>query len=158
MTNGCESFNFIQWLPTAPQIRPWLIKGKVKAWSITTQFWQLFNVSCTAYFGPLRPPSCNCICKNILWELYITPHYIFKYPMMALYRRIPSTKSPSFCVTTFCASLTNLTDHFLSHIIVAATSADKFLHLHCSDCRNTMIHTHTHTHTQNFAHSPHKRH
>jgi hypothetical protein len=71
--------------------------------------------------------------------------------MIVLYRRIASTNFLSFCVTTFCASLTNLTDHFLSHIIVAATSADKFWHLHCSDCRNTMIHTHTHTHTTSHA-------
>jgi len=50
-------------------------------------------------------------------------------------------------VTTFCASLTNLTDLYLSHTIAVAMPADKFQHLHCSNCRNTMIYMHTNLHT-----------
>lgn len=59
-------------------------------------------------FWPYKATIMCLYLKNILRKLYITQQYIFKYLMMALYSRITPTKSPSFCMTTFSASLTYL--------------------------------------------------
>ena len=72
-------------------------------------------------------------------SFFATPHISIQHKLphqaaCALYNAITSTKSPSFCMTTFSVSL--------SHMTAATTQADEYWHLHCSDCRNTLIYAH----------------
>jgi hypothetical protein len=63
------------------------------------------------------------------------------------YGRITSTKSPSFCMTTYTASPQILRSSYLSHMIVVITFADEYWHLQRTDCRNTLIYAHTNSRT-----------
>jgi hypothetical protein len=54
------------------------------------------------------------------------------------YNKITCIKSPSFYMTTFSASLTNLTV-----LLPQSHECKCYWHLHCSDCRNTLTYAHT---------------
>jgi hypothetical protein len=62
------------------------------------------------------------------------------------YGRITSTKSPSFCMTTYTASPQILWSSYLSHMIAVTTYADELWHLQRNDCRKTLIYAHTTLH------------
>ena len=59
------------------------------------------------------------------------------------YSRITSTKSPSFCMTTFSASLTYLTALLPQSHDYSRYVNRPIWHLHRCDCRNTLIYAHT---------------
>jgi hypothetical protein len=58
-----------------------------------------------------------------------------------MYSRISSTKSQSFFITNFNASLTNLTV-LLSHVTAASTIEGEYWLLHRSDCKITQTYAH----------------
>jgi hypothetical protein len=58
------------------------------------------------------------------------------------YIRITSTKSLSFRILVFSASLTILMTSCLRQVTAGAKQADEFWHLHRSDCRDTLIYVH----------------
>jgi hypothetical protein len=59
------------------------------------------------------------------------------------YNSITPTKSPPFCMTTFTASLTNLTSLLPHSRDCRRYVSDQYWHLHRSDCRNILIYAHT---------------
>ena len=59
------------------------------------------------------------------------------------YGRITSTKSPSFCMTTYTARPQILRPSYLSHMIAVITYADEYWHLQRTDCRNTLTYAHS---------------
>jgi len=61
------------------------------------------------------------------------------------YISITSTKSLTFSMITFTASLTILIESYLSQVTAGATQADGFWHLHRSDCRDTQSYAHKNT-------------
>jgi hypothetical protein len=106
--------------------------------------WRLFCFLCIVL-------GCYSLLRVVIFTLSVSScaHVsVFVLPshvciLVSYHNRITSTTSPSFCMPTFSASLTNLTTPCLSHMIAAATSAVEYWHLHSSDCRNTLIHSYT---------------
>jgi hypothetical protein len=76
--------------------------------------------------------------RNVTLLVRIEAHH----PKTNMYSRIKSTKSPSFCMTTFSASLTNRTV-LLPQSRDCSCYVSRYWHLHRPDCRNTLTYAHT---------------
>ena len=63
-------------------------------------------------------------------------------PVPFLYSTITSTKSPSLCMTTFSASLANITVFLAQSHHCSCYVSGLYWHLNHSDCRNTLIYAH----------------
>jgi hypothetical protein len=67
----------------------------------------------------------------------------FEFVIKNMYSRVTSTKSPSFCMTTFSSSLTNLTALLFLSRDCSYYVSRQYWHLHRSEYRNTLIYTRT---------------